>query len=307
MPKTQIDSASLILAALAALLALTALAGPFTWLASIVGLVLVFVLLGYDREGYRSVFESVAFSAVLALCLTVASGAFWRAVATSQNRPASFEGLLANQWLPLFWLGVTVLYIFIDRARMSARVQGAGVPYVPAQAPAFALRAMPTPPAPPPAPPYTPPPPPPVHAPVQPPPPAPQASFTRPTFSQSAPVEPPPPPPPPQAIFVPPPPQPEPPYTPAPEPPAAPEPQTPPVAPVPPGREATIYVTLIGEGLNVLRAVYAENLGHDFYRIAEEMPPGETWQFGPNQVVRCKKKNLSSGKAMVAIEEAPRG
>jgi hypothetical protein len=65
-------------------------------------------------------------------------------------------------------------------------------------------------------------------------------------------------------------------------------------------------VTLVGEGLNVLRAVGAEHLGRDFYKIIEPMPDGEVWQFAPGQVVRCKKKNLSSGKAMVAIEEAPR-
>ena len=67
-----------------------------------------------------------------------------------------------------------------------------------------------------------------------------------------------------------------------------------------------IYVTLVGEGLNVLRAVRAEHLGRDYYKITEAMPDGETWQFGPGQVVRAKKKNLSSGKAMVATEEAPR-
>ena len=67
-----------------------------------------------------------------------------------------------------------------------------------------------------------------------------------------------------------------------------------------------IYVTLVGEGLNVLRSVRAEHLGRDFYRIVDPMPEGETWQFEPGHVVRCKKKNLSSGKALVAIEEAPR-
>jgi hypothetical protein len=67
-----------------------------------------------------------------------------------------------------------------------------------------------------------------------------------------------------------------------------------------------IYVNLVGEGLNVLRAVQAENLGRDYYRIVEPMPENETWQFGPGQVVRCKKRNLSSGKAMVAFEEAQR-
>ena len=67
-----------------------------------------------------------------------------------------------------------------------------------------------------------------------------------------------------------------------------------------------IYVSLIGEGLNVLRSVRAEHLGRDYYRIIDTVPEGEIWEYGPGQVVRCKKKNLSSGKAMVAYEEAPR-
>jgi hypothetical protein len=90
-------------------------------------------------------------------------------------------------------------------------------------------------------------------------------------------------------------------------PPAAPEPPPPPAAvPVPPGKETEIFVSLIGEGLNVLRRVRAEHLGRDFYRIIDEMPEGENWQFQPGQVVRCRKTKLSSGKSLVAFEEAPR-
>jgi hypothetical protein len=82
----------------------------------------------------------------------------------------------------------------------------------------------------------------------------------------------------------------------------------PPKAPIPTGqgKEVSIYINLLGEGMNVLRAVRAEHLGRDFYIIVEEMPTGETWEYGPGQVVRCKKKNLSSGKGLVAFEEAPR-
>ena len=67
-----------------------------------------------------------------------------------------------------------------------------------------------------------------------------------------------------------------------------------------------IYVSLVGEGMNMLRSVQAEHMGRDFYRILEPMPQGETWEYGPGQVVRVQKKNLSSGKALVAFEEAPR-
>ena len=72
------------------------------------------------------------------------------------------------------------------------------------------------------------------------------------------------------------------------------------------GKEVNIYVTMLGEGMNVLRSVRAEHLGRDFYMIIDEMPADETWEFTPGQVVRCKKKNLSNGKGLVAYEEAPR-
>jgi hypothetical protein len=76
--------------------------------------------------------------------------------------------------------------------------------------------------------------------------------------------------------------------------------------PIPSGKEVNIYVTMVGEGMNVLRSVRAEHLGRDFYIIVDEMPADENWQFVPGQVVRCRKKSLSNGKGMVAYEEAPR-
>jgi hypothetical protein len=76
--------------------------------------------------------------------------------------------------------------------------------------------------------------------------------------------------------------------------------------PVGAGKPATIYLNLMGEGLACLRPVQAEHMGKDYYRIVETVPEGEAWEFQPGQIVRCQKKNLSSGKALVAIEEAPR-
>ena len=86
----------------------------------------------------------------------------------------------------------------------------------------------------------------------------------------------------------------------------SPAPTLPPVMAIPPGKEVLIYLNLVGEGLNVLRTVRAENLGRDYYRIADIMPEGEQWEFTPGMVVRCRKKNLSNGKQLVAFEEAPR-
>jgi hypothetical protein len=75
---------------------------------------------------------------------------------------------------------------------------------------------------------------------------------------------------------------------------------------IPPGKETEIFINLVGEGLNVLRRVRAEHLGRDFYRITDTMPDNENWQFQPGQIVRCRKTKLSSGKSLVAFEEAPR-
>ncbi|HEX4231031.1 MAG TPA: hypothetical protein VHZ07_20310 [Bryobacteraceae bacterium] len=76
--------------------------------------------------------------------------------------------------------------------------------------------------------------------------------------------------------------------------------------PAPSVKEATIYVGLLGESRGALRPVRAADLGHNFYQILEEVPPGDEWQFTTGQVVRCQKKNLSTGKGLVAVEEAPR-
>ena len=78
------------------------------------------------------------------------------------------------------------------------------------------------------------------------------------------------------------------------------------IAARPAGKETAIDVSLTGEAMNMLGSVRAEHLGRDYYKIIEEMPDTERWEYGPGQVVRVKKKNLSSGKALVAYEEAPR-
>ncbi len=271
MSRSQVDAVGLLVAVLGAAVALTLLPGPFAWLGSICGLLLVFTLLAYDGEGRRTLFESLAFSAVFALAATVAAAIPLRIMAVSQGRPAAFEGTLANEWLPLFWLGVTILLWPIDRARMSGRVQYSAEPSMAAtldqakrEAIVAAYRQTQTP-VPQPAPPSMP-----DRTPVAPAP-----------VRQDEPVS---------LLHA--------------TPPSAPVQPSP--VPVPSGPETTIYVTLVGEGLNVLRGVQAEHLGRDFYKIIEPMPKGETWQYGLGQVVRCKKKNLSGGKALVAIEEAPR-
>jgi hypothetical protein len=91
---------------------------------------------------------------------------------------------------------------------------------------------------------------------------------------------------------------------------AEPQPPAPATAPravsLPKGKETEIYVNLVGEGLAIMRTVRAQHMGKDFYLITEPMPEGEQWEFTTGQIVRCKKRNLSHGKGLVAVEEAPR-
>jgi hypothetical protein len=321
MSKSQLDSTGLLVGAAGSVLALLLQSSNgFEWLSSIAGLILLLGLLSYDREGYRTAMESLAFAGTVALSLTVALAAVMRVLDGSMAQPAPIAGRIGGEWMPAIWLFVTVVFWLVDRARMGARIPQAATPstlqptiFVPPSHPP-APPSQPAYTAAPPQPTYVPPPPPPVSTPAPspaapvfaPPPPVARPAFTQPTFSQPAAPEPAPPPPPIRQP-PPPPPAPEPVYA-APPPPSPPPPVAPPpqAVPIPPGKEAMIYVTLVGEGLNVLRAVRAEHLGRDYYRIVEEMPEGETWQYGPGQVVKCKKKNLSSGKAMVAVEEAQR-
>jgi hypothetical protein len=295
MSRSQIDGVGLLIAVAAAVLILRLCSqGPFDWIGSIGGLALVLILLGFDRDTYRTPVESLGFSAVFGFAAMVATTAVLRMLGGTGDQPAPLDGRITGQWMPMIWGLVTIIFWPIDRARMSGRVAS-----VPASSASFRFSPTPT------APPLTTelPPSPVPEVPVAQSIPVPnvsRAAFTQPTFSQPVP---PPPPAPAPVVATPAPPPPVPVSSPAPSPNLAPPPQS---APIPAGKEATIYVTLVGEGLNVLRAVRAEHLGRDYYKIVEEMPEGETWQFGPGQVVRCKKKNLSSGKAMVAYEEAQR-
>ncbi len=314
MQKSQIDSITLVLAALAAALALAQISGPLVWLGSIGGLVLLFVLLSFDQEGYRNPFQSLAFSGACGLCTAVAAGAILQLM-SNHGEVHLANGQWATEYMPIVCGFAIAIFWIIDLMRMNARkaapiqVPRALGAVTEAPAPVYQARAAAAPPAP--APVSRPalvyqPPPEPVRQPIVP------ETIEAPPYRAPEPVRRP---------------EPEPQPAPAPaqmatatrmfsydpEPPvSAPVPDVEPLKPGPApivsqsGKEAMIYVSLLGEGLNVMRSVRAEPLGHDYYRIIEEMPQTETWQFQPGQVVRCKKKTLSTGKAMVAMEEAPR-
>lgn len=321
MEKSRIDSVTLVGAIIACAVALLAVPGNFGYLVGIAGLVLLVTLLAHDQEGYRSGLQSFAFAGVCAFCLVLVSDAPFhyylsqaKDITTDADRHAFLE-----KWFLVVWVAGALLGFAVDRLRMSSREtvtmrltgaaqpSAAGVPYAqPAVGPivvrgtaaahpaastsAAAGASMPA------ASPSIP-----FSAPMPPPEPVPSATsmFQAPMFQPPAPA--------PEA--------PAPAFAPSYRPPQPPAPvafqsQTPvPPAAVkqaPAGKETMIYVNLVGEGLNMLRSVRAEHMGRDYYRIVEEMPAGETWEYQPGQVVRCKKKSLSTGKHLVAMEEAPR-
>lgn len=255
MSKNEVDSTVLLLAVVAGAAALLLIPSGQLWLCGAVGLIVLITLFAYDVEGSRSVLQSFAFSAVCGFSLAVASVPI---APTLFSLTGATDPQLGGKWLPILWLASTVLFLVIDRARMSGRV-ASDRPAVSAR-PSLRVTQPATPP--------------PVQTPI---PPA---------------VTPPPPPPTPEPVLVR-------------EDPVPPPPHPSPL-PIPSGKETNIYVNLTGEGLNLLRSVRAEHLGRDYYRIVDTMPTDETWEYPPGAVVRCKKKNLSSGKALVAYEEAPR-
>ncbi len=283
--KSQIDSATLLLAALAGALALTQISGPLAWMSSIGGLIVLLALLSHDQEGGRTVFQSLVFAAVCGFNTAIAAGAVYQLLA-SHGEVHLENGQWATEYLPLTCALATGIFWAIDVMRMNARKAGPiRVPRAlgdtglfPGSVPQFAA-----PPAPVAQPAYWAPEPQPAPVDSAPPPPVPVRARESPTAT---------------SLFT----------VPQSAPPSEPQPLHPGPEPIisRSGKEVMIYVSLLGEGLNVMRTVRAEPLGRDYYRIIEDVPEGETWQFQPGQVVRCKKKNLSTGKAMVAMEEAPR-
>ncbi len=117
MSKFSIDAPALAAAVLAGALALLTLPGPFGLLGSIGGLTLLLILFSFDQEGYRSVFQSIAYGSVCGFCLALASAAVFRFFAA----PSGVNERLSREWLPFTWLVTTIIVSIIDRARMSAR------------------------------------------------------------------------------------------------------------------------------------------------------------------------------------------
>ena len=65
----------------------------------------------------------------------------------------------------------------------------------------------------------------------------------------------------------------------------------------------TVYVELLGDGVDVWRPVEAIEDG-DTFVLPLTSPEGERWRFPPGSRVRCELRDLSEGQALVAAEIA---
>jgi hypothetical protein len=71
------------------------------------------------------------------------------------------------------------------------------------------------------------------------------------------------------------------------------------------GAVETIYVALTDEAVDVWRPVEAVSEGGSIYHIADApTPPHEAWEFPPGSRVRCERRDLGEGPALVAVAPA---
>lgn len=269
MTNHQLGPVALASVVLAGGLAVHAIPGPFGWLQTLTGIVLLLILFAYDTEDQRSAVQSFAFATVCGFCLMLFASGFIERWASG---PGTVQVAVPGSWLSVIWVGGALVFFFIDLMRMGSRGTMQSPAAIAAPRPTRTVPSTPVPPF--------------MEAP-----PVQKRSPETPSFTPRV-EEPVAVPNPPEAATV------EPVSTPA-QPAAAPPSG-------PPPKVVGIYVNLLGEGLNMMRAVAAQDLGRGYYLIVEPMPEGETWQFQTGQVVRCQKKNLANGKHLVAFEEAPR-
>src|SRR4051812_13730208 len=231
MPKSHLSAAALLTASAAGAVTLLLVPIGFVRLSGIIGLALLLVLFSYDDDRTRSVMGSLAFSAVGALSLVIAALPVCQYIFSVPP----MDPQLTGKWLPLLWVLGTVVFWVVDRSRVTSPMPATSFrPDPPLRTehspprlvrdeprPEFRYDATVTQPAVPPVPqPITQPVVQPVAQPLF------QGVSQTPVPTPVQPVAP----------------------TPVQPPPPAPAP-----IPVPAGKVATIYVNLIGEGLNVLR------------------------------------------------------
>lgn len=64
--------------------------------------------------------------------------------------------------------------------------------------------------------------------------------------------------------------------------------------------ETTIYMPLLGEGIDVYRPVEAMKIDDLGYMVTEPMPPEEEWAFPPGHILTCEERELADGRKLVA-------
>ena len=69
-------------------------------------------------------------------------------------------------------------------------------------------------------------------------------------------------------------------------------------------RQPTVYVRLLDEDVDVWRPVPATFEGSDVYRLSEQQPDGERWEFRPGSRVHCKRQALADGEEAHLVARA---
>lgn len=64
----------------------------------------------------------------------------------------------------------------------------------------------------------------------------------------------------------------------------------------------TIYIELMGDGVDVWRPVEATAEADGAFRLPDQAPEDEVWKFPPRSLVRCQQRLLSGGEVLVASE-----
>jgi hypothetical protein len=66
----------------------------------------------------------------------------------------------------------------------------------------------------------------------------------------------------------------------------------------------TVYVELLGEGVDVWRPVGATRQAEGLYRLDDEQAPAEQWAFAPGALVRCECRVFEGETRLVAVSSA---
>jgi hypothetical protein len=66
-----------------------------------------------------------------------------------------------------------------------------------------------------------------------------------------------------------------------------------------------IYIYLLNEGTDCWRPVDAKRISNNCIKIisVNPDPEDENWEFQPGAIVRCEERELSGGRALVAVEQ----